>query len=135
MKQNEYTEYTYTLTNVNPYPTKGSTGFYIHDFAVIMKDKALSSQAIRLFLYICTDVNKYNQTTRSRREFADVLDIKYDAKRMSNLVKELIDAELIAIFDGNIITVSPFILMPSIKDTKMKSALQEAWRDIVEYNN
>ena len=135
MKQNEYTEYSYTLTNVNPYPVKGSTGCYIHKFAEIMKENKLSSQAIRLFIYICTDLNEYNQTKRSRKEFADVLEIKYNRSRMSKLVGELIDAELVAIFDGNIITVNPFVIVPSIKDVKMKSALQEAWRDIIEYQN
>ena len=133
VKQNEFIEYSYTLVNVNPYPNKGSTGMYIHDIGSKLSKGKISDVAFRLFIYIVTDVNEYNQTQRSRREFAEALDIKYDAKRMSVLVKELIEDEWIAIFDNNIITVNPLLVIPSAKEIKFKSALQEAWRDIVEY--
>ena len=54
---------------------------------------------------------------------------------MSKLVKELIDDEWIAIFDNNIITVNPFIVLPHTKEVKFKSAMQDSWTDIIEFHN
>ena len=133
MKSNRFTEHTYELTNVNPYPQKFSQGVYIQELASRMMKDNISSTALRLFIYICSDLNDYNQTCRSRREFANVLGIKYNAARMSKLVKELVENEWVTIFEGDIITVNPFIVLPLVSNPKMKAGVQEAWRDIVEF--
>ena len=132
-KDNEYKDYIYSVRNVNPYPVRGSTGVYLGSLGEILKNKIVSDTAFKLFIFIATDVDEHNQTTRSRKEFSDVLGIRHNKSRMSKLVKELVENELVAIFAGDIITVNPFLVIPSIKEPKMKAAIQEAWRDIVEY--
>lgn len=132
-KKNEYTTYAYQLENVNKFPLRGSVGMYIHNIAKEVQEGKVSMTALKLFLMIVSDVNEYNQTVRTRREFSDAMGLKYNRGRMSVLVNELVSSEWLAIFDGNIITVNPFLVVPQVKEPKMKAALQESWRDIIEY--
>ena len=134
LTSNEYTQFTIEASSVtNLYPERGSVGVYLHEISSRISKSEISLTAFKMFFIIASDVNEFGQTTRSRREIAEAMCIKYDHSRMSKLIKELVDNEWIAMFDNNVITVSPFLMLPMIKEPKFKSAMQDAWRHIVEY--
>jgi hypothetical protein len=126
---NEYVDYVNSITNSNPYPKGGSTGMYLCELAI--RSRNISSSALRLFLVMACDANEYGQTKTSRQEYAKALEIKYSKSRMSKLFHELIDEKMIAMF-GKYVTINPYIVMPRIKNPKIKAALQDAWVDMVE---
>ena len=127
---NEYVEYVNNISICPPYPKGGSTGVYMNELASRIGD--VSTGALKLFILIASDINEYGQTTRSRKELAKALKIRYDAKRMSILMNELIDEKWIVMF-GSTITVNPNIVLPRVKNVKIKAAIQEAWLSLVEF--
>ena len=126
---NEYVDYINNITKANPYPKGGSTGIYVCD--LVLKSKNISSTALNLFLVMACDINEYGQTRTNREEYAKVLGIKHSHARMSRLFAELIEEEMIAMF-GKYITINPYLVMPKVKNIKLKAILQEAWTDLIE---
>jgi len=127
---NDYVDYINGVKNTNPFPVAGSIGVYMDK--ILIKAKNISPSALKLFLIIASDINNYGQTIRTRKELSKALDIKYDSKRMSILFKELENEKFIAMF-GKYITVNPFLVLPRVKRPEIKSAIQDAWLDMVEF--
>ena len=130
MNTNEYVDYINNLQLCNPFPKGGTNGVYIGELATKLSE--VSSTALKLFIFIASDMNDYGQTTRSRKDLNKALGISMNRPRMSRLFKELSDEKWISSF-GKHITINPFIILPTVKNPKIKSAIQEAWLDLVEY--
>ena len=130
MNVNEYVDYINNMGLCNPFPKGGSTGVYLSELAPRLSD--VSTTALKLFILVSSDINQYGQTKRTRKEFNIALGFSINRSRMSKLFKELTDEKWISSF-GKYITINPFLVMPRVKEPKIKAAIQEAWLDLVEY--
>ncbi len=131
MNVNEYVDYINNIGLCNPFPKGGSTGVYLSELSSKLSE--VSPTALKLFIFISSDMNEYGQTKRTRKDFNKALGFSINKSRMSKLFKELTDAKWITSF-GRYITVNPFLVMPRVKQPKIKASIQEAWLDLVEYN-
>ncbi len=127
---NEYVDYVNSIQKCNPYPKGGTSGIYLGELAPRLGE--VSSTALKLFIYIASDINSYGQSKRKREDFNKALGIAFNKGRMSKLFKELTDEKWISNF-GKYITVNPFIVLPKVNNPKIKAAIQDAWLDMVEF--
>jgi len=127
---NEYVNYVNNIQSPSPYPEAGSSGIYM--CYIVDKSRAISPTALRLFMVMACDINQYGQTNRTREELAKAISIKYSKSRMSTLIRELVENEFIAVF-GKVFTINPFLVLPKVRNPRMKATIQEAWRDIIEF--
>jgi len=116
--------------NIPKYPLKGSRGIYLNDF--IKTKLTLTGNQLKLLDLLCYYSNDYNQVTKKRGEIGLLYMKRYSKSAMSKDLKVLVENNFVAVI-GNIITVNPFYLMPSIKTPKMKAAIQYAWENLVVF--
>ncbi len=114
------------------YPQAGSTGVYLNPLIVNMIE--LTGNQQKLFWLLVASMDDYNQVHKNRKDIGKMYMKTYNSGNMSTDMNKLIDLELVAIV-GNKPMVNPFIVLPGMKSPKTKRAIQEAWRELVEFHN
>ena len=125
---NEHTQQIETVLSgtVPKFPKGGSQGIYpVELFKKLNQVK--SSAAIRLFFAMNIGANEYGIVIRTREQLSLAIQTKYDRGNMSRLLTILEEDELIMKFSNSYL-INPFIILPTIKDVRLKSAIQEVWR-------
>ena len=112
------------------YPQAGSSGVYINPLVVNLIE--LNGNQIKLFWLMVAATDEYNQVHKTRKELGSMYMRSYNASNISSDIKKLIELEMIA-YVGNTVMVNPFIVLPSMKNPKLKAAIQVAWRELVEF--
>lgn len=115
---------------VGKFPQSGSTGVYLNPLIVNMIE--LNGNQIKLFWLLVASVDDYNQVHKSRKEIGSMYMKTYNASNMSTDMKRLIELEMIATV-GNVPMVNPFMVLPPVKNPKLRAYIQEAWRALVEF--
>jgi hypothetical protein len=108
-----------------PYPKGGSRSFYPDNMFKHL-NKIKSSSAIRLFLALIIGSNEYNLITVNREQMAHAIRTKYDRANMAKLLRILEDDGLIMPFSGSHL-INPYVVLPRIREPRLKEAIQEVW--------
>ena len=114
------------------FPQKGSNGVYLNPLIVNMIE--LNGNQTKLFWLLTAAADDYNQVHKSRKDIGNMYMSTYNASNMSTDIKKLTSLDMVAIV-GNVIMVNPFIILPSVRNPKVKTAIQEAWRGLVEFGD
>ncbi len=128
----ELQEYIDHMTYEVGYPQKGSNGVYLNPLIVNMIE--LNGNQTKLFWLLVAASDEYNQVHKKRKEIGNMYMKTYNASNMSADVKRLISLNMVAMV-GNVIMINPFIVLPPVKSPKLKKAIQEAWRGLVEFGD
>ena len=107
------------------FPKGGTQGVYMPQLFEKM-NHVKSGNAIRLFFALVLGANEFGIVVRTREQLCQALKIRYDRSNISRLLAILEEDKLIMKFSNSYL-INPFLVLPTVTDVKMKSALQELW--------
>lgn len=116
---------------VSKYPTGGSRGFYNNELIPLL-NTVKQGNAIRLFFILVEATDDYNVVRQPRERWSYALGIKHDNANIGKLLENLMSVKLV-VYYGREIVVNPMIVLPSVKEPKLKSVMQEWWSCNVEF--
>jgi len=128
----ELQKYIDSMGYTGKYPQVGSNGVYLNPLVVNLIE--LNGNQIKLFFLLVAAADEYNQVHKSRKEIGSMYMKTYNSSNMSADMKRLSSLGMIATV-GNVPMINPFIVLPSVKNPKIKYAIQEAWRGLVEFGD
>jgi len=121
--------------SIPPYPKGGSSGMYLGATSdmtpgLIEHIMVLTGNQIKLFFALVAATDEWNQVHKTRKEIGAVYMKSYQASNISADIAKLIKLEMIAMI-GSVVMVSPYLVVPGVKNPKLKSTIQTVWEELV----
>ncbi len=123
-------DYLFGNGNIPPFPKGGTSGVYIGKLVELLITMTGNQQ--KLFWTLVAATNEWNQVHKSRKEIGEIYMKNYQSSNMTKDISKLTELEMIAMV-GSVIMINPFLIVPYVKNPKLKSVIQTAWEELVYY--
>lgn len=133
-------DYLFRSGNIPPYPRGGSSGVYINapvaqfSRGITELMLMLNGNQSKLLWLLISSMDEWNQVHKSRREIGSVYMKTYDSGNFTKDVNKLVEIQAVSIV-GSILMVSPFLIIPGIKEPKLKALIQTVWEELVWFKD
>ena len=121
------------LSGVLPkFPKSDSQGMYDVEIHKALT-KVKQGNAIRLFFCMVVGSDDMGLVIRTREQLSTAIGVRYNKGSFHKMIENLIDADMICRM-SNTFWIKPSMVLPRNSNPKVKSALQEVWSTVIEFN-